>query len=185
MSTIHAQFAAALELDRPTAEQSKEFGDSVGKWPAFLTQVDALKGLSKHYKLLVLSNVDRELFSATNAGPLEGTHFDAIIKAQDVGSYKPHVHNCGYMLGHSESECGIGKDKALQTAQSQIHDHHPASEMGIKSVWIPAAGIGARSTIGGSCSIDALQKQCASLEQPNHGQSLAPPKQDFLHQSHK
>lgn len=144
LSTIHPQFAAALGLDEPTAEQSKEFGDSVGKWPAFPDSIDALRRLSQYYKLLVLSNVDRESFGATNAGPLQGVHFDAIITAQDVGSYKPDLRNLEYMLDYVKSNIGIGKEEVLQTAQKQVHDHRPASEIGIKTVWIvrPGALIG-------------------------------------------
>ena len=167
LSTVHSQFAAALELDKPTAEQSKDFGHSVCKWPAFPDTVDALKRLSKHYKLLALSNVDRESFNATNAGPLEGIHFDAIITAQDVGSYKPHLRNFEYMLEHIESKFGIGKDKVLQTAQSQIHDHHPASKMGIKSVWIvrPGATMGNTTEQIYDWKFDTLGDMADTLEQ--------------------
>ncbi|KAL9626295.1 MAG: hypothetical protein Q9164_007906 [Protoblastenia rupestris] len=167
LSTIHPQFATALELKEPTAEQSKEFGNSVGKWPAFPDTVDALKRLSEHYKLLVLSNVDRESFNATNAGPLQGIHFDAIITAQDVGTYKPHLRNFSHMLEHIESRFGIGKDKVLQTAQSQIHDHHPAFEMGIKSVWIvrPGATMGNTAEQIYDWKFDTLGDMADALEQ--------------------
>lgn len=167
LSTIYPKFAAALELDEPTAEQSREFGDSVGKWPAFPDTVDALKRLSKHYKLLVLSNVDRDSFEATNVGPLQGLHFDAIITAQDVGAYKPSLRNFEYMLQHIESEFGIGKDEVLQTAQSQIHDHHPASEMGIKSVWIvrPGATMGNTAEQIYDWKFDTMGDMADALEQ--------------------
>lgn len=48
---------------------------------------------------MVLSNVDREGFDATKAGPLDGVWFDGIITAQEVGSYyKPDRRSFGYML---------------------------------------------------------------------------------------
>ncbi|KAJ9655744.1 hypothetical protein H2198_005450 [Neophaeococcomyces mojaviensis] len=139
-ATIYPQFAAKLDLKAPTAQEAETFGQSVGKWPAFPDTVNALKRLSKHYKLVVLSNVDRESFKASNAGSLEGFHFDKIITAQDVGSYKPDHRNFEYMLKTVKSEFGIEKNEVLQTAQSQFHDHHPAREMGIKSVWIERRG---------------------------------------------
>ncbi len=139
-STIHPQFAAKLGLDAPTAQESEIFGQSVGQWPAFPDTVDALKRLSKHYKLVVLSNVDRESFSHSNAGPLEGFQFDKIITAQDVGSYKPDLRNFEYMLEAVKSDFGAEKEEVLQTAQSQFHDHHPARAMGIKSAWIERRG---------------------------------------------
>ena len=140
LTTVHPQFALALGFDRPTVEESKAFGDSVGQWPAFPDTVDALRRLSKHYKLVVLSNVDRESFGATNAGPLQGVPFDAVITAQDIGSYKPDQRNFEFLLKQVMTDFGIGKEEILQTAQSQVHDHEPASKIGIKSVWIARPG---------------------------------------------
>ena len=140
LAAIYPQFAVKLGLETPTVEESERFGQSVGKWPAFPDTVDALRRLSKHYKLLVLSNVDRASFSASTAGPLEGFKFDKIITAQDVGSYKPDPRNFEHMLQVAQSEFGIAKDQVLQTAQSQFHDHHPARKLGIKSVWIERRG---------------------------------------------
>lgn len=140
LTTIYPQFAASLGLNVPFAEQAEAFGASVGSWPAFPDTVDALKRLSKHYKLVVLSNVDKESFKASNAGPLQGFRFDKIITAQDVGSYKPDHRNFEFMLEAVKLKFGTEKDEVLQTAQSQFHDHHPAREMGIKSVWIERRG---------------------------------------------
>jgi 2-haloalkanoic acid dehalogenase type II len=167
LATIHPQFAAALGLDEPAAEESEEFGNSVGKWPAFPDTVDALKRLSKHYKLLVLSNVDRESFGATNAGPLQGVHFDAVITAQDIGSYKPDLRNFEYMLKQVNSNFGISKEEVLQTAQSQHHDHHPASQMGIKSVWIvrPGALMGNTTNEIYDWKFDTLGEMADAIEQ--------------------
>ena len=140
LATVYPQFAARLGLDTPTAQEAETFGKSVGNWPAFPDTVDALKRLSKHYKLVVLSNVDRESFKLSSAGPLEGFQFDKIITAQDVGSYKPDTRNFEYMLNAVKSDFGVGKDQVLQTAQSQFHDHQTARKMGIKSAWIERKG---------------------------------------------
>jgi 2-haloalkanoic acid dehalogenase type II len=166
LSTIHPQFVAALGLDEPTAEESKAFGDSVGKWPAFPDTVDALRRLSKHYKLVVLSNVDRESFSASNAGPLQGVKFDAILTAQDIGSYKPDLRNFESMLKRVQERFGIEKETVLQTAQSQVHDHHPASKMGIKSVWIvrPGASMGNHEEEIYDWKFDTLGEMADALE---------------------
>lgn len=107
--------------------------------------MDALKRLSEHYRLVVLSNVDRESFAKTDAGSLQGFPFDLVITAQDVGSYKPDLRNFEYML-HAVRLAfdGISADQVLQTAQCQFHDHHPARKMEIRSVWIvrPVAVMG-------------------------------------------
>lgn len=147
LTAVHPQLCSKLGLEKPTEEESKAFGASVGSWPAFPDTVEALKRLSKTYKLVVLSNVDNESFKAGNAHGLEGFHFDAVYTAQDIGSYKPDLKNFEYMLSHVKDEFGIEKDQVLQTAQSQFHDHHPAKDMGMKSSWIyrPGAVMGNRN----------------------------------------
>lgn len=140
LATIHSQLAARLGLPEPSQEESQAFGDSVGKWPAFPDTVDALRRLKKHYKLVVLSNVDRESFRGTNSGPLEGVPFDLILTAQDIGSYKPDLNNFRYMLVKVKEEFGAERSQVLSTAQSQFHDHHPAKASGIHSSWIARSG---------------------------------------------
>src|SRR5476649_1516503 len=72
------------------------YGKSVQNWPAFEDSADALQYLKKYYKLVILSNIDNESFTTSNA-KLE-VEFDAIITAEDVGSYKPSARNFEYML---------------------------------------------------------------------------------------
>ncbi|KIV85960.1 haloacid dehalogenase, type II [Exophiala sideris] len=140
LAKIYPKIAERIGLPAPSAQEAKTFGQSVGWWPAFPDTVDALKRLSKHYRLVVLSNVDKVSFNASNSGPLEGFKFDRIITAQEVGAYKPDLRNFEYMLKTVEAEFGVQKDQVLQTAQSQFHDHHPSKKMGIRSVWISRYG---------------------------------------------
>jgi len=42
-----------------TKQEEKELAESIGKWPLFDDTVDALKRLKQHYKLVIVSNVDR------------------------------------------------------------------------------------------------------------------------------
>ena len=140
LATIHPKISSKLGLPAPTHDEDKAFGNSVGIWPAFPDTVDALKRLSKHYKLVVLSNVDRASFSRTNEGPLAGVQFDAVLTAQDIGSYKPDLRNFEYMLDHAKQKFDITKDQVLSTAQSQFHDHYPAKKMGLRSVYIARKG---------------------------------------------
>ncbi|KLU92491.1 haloacid dehalogenase [Magnaporthiopsis poae ATCC 64411] len=143
LAAIHPQLATRLGLTHlPTPAESRAFGASVGIWPAFPDTVDALRRLRQHYKLVVLSNVDRESFAATRAGPLQNAHFDLVLTAQDIGSYKPDPRNFAYMLDSVRREFGdgFGREKVLQTAQSQFHDHYPARDAGIRSCWIAREG---------------------------------------------
>ncbi|ROT38205.1 haloacid dehalogenase [Sodiomyces alkalinus F11] len=140
LAAIHPQVAAKLGLPAPSETASAAFGASVASWPAFPDTVDALRRLGKRYKLVVLSNVDRESFAGTNAGPLEGVPFDLVLTAQDVGSYKPDLRNFEHMLREVKERFGVESSEVIQTAQSQFHDHHPARKVGIKSSWIVRPG---------------------------------------------
>ena len=109
------------------------YGRSVRDWPAFADSAGALQYLKKHYKLVILSNIDNDSFTYSNA-KLQ-VEFDAIITAEDVGSYKPSPRNFEYMLDKLGAR-GIRKEKILHTAESLFHDHKPANAFGLASCWI-------------------------------------------------
>ena len=120
-----------------THEDCVAYGRSVRDWPAFPDTVEALRYLARHYKLVILSNVDNESFSFSNARL--GVEFDAIYTAEDVGAYKPSLANFEYMLAKLERGLGgnpLGRKDILHTAESMFHDHGPANEMGLASCWI-------------------------------------------------
>ncbi|RMZ81803.1 hypothetical protein DV738_g2022, partial [Chaetothyriales sp. CBS 135597] len=142
LTTIYPGLCDRLGLQQPppTEEESIRFGQSIGHWPAFPDTVEAISRLGKHFKLVPLSNVDRQSFALTNSGPLQGFKFDDVVTAQDVGSYKPDLRNFEHMLATVKQKFGLDKADVLQTAQSQFHDHQPARKVGIKSVWIVRPG---------------------------------------------
>lgn len=109
------------------------YGQTVKDWPAFTDSASALQYLKRHYKLVILSNVDNESFSASNE-KLQ-TEFDAIYTAEDIGSYKPSDRNFEYMLKKLET-LGIQKHEILHTAESMFHDHGPANRHSVASCWI-------------------------------------------------
>lgn len=109
------------------------YGHSVKDWPAFPDSTGALQYLKRHYKLVILSNVDNESFAASNS-KLQ-VPFDAIYTAEDIGSYKPSDRNFDYMLSKLET-LGIKRDEVLHTAESMFHDHGPANRHGLASCWI-------------------------------------------------
>ena len=114
-------------------EECVTYGRSVRNWPAFADSQGALQYLKKHYKLVILSNVDNESFAASNARL--GVEFDAIYTAEDVGSYKPSDRNFEYMLDKLKT-LGVEKADILHTAESMFHDHGPANRHGLASAWI-------------------------------------------------
>ena len=109
------------------------YGRSVRDWPPFGDTIAALEVLKRHYKLVILSNVDNESFAASNE-KLE-VAFDAVYTAEDCGSYKPSARNFDYMLAKLAT-LGIDKHDILHTAESLFHDHVPAKRIGLASCWI-------------------------------------------------
>jgi 2-haloalkanoic acid dehalogenase type II len=114
-------------------EAARAFGRSVGDWPAFPDTREALSYLKRHFKLIILSNVDRSSFALTNERL--GTEFDQVLTAEEIGSYKPDLRNFEFLLDRLRSEA-IEKTELLHVAQSLFHDHVPANSIGIASAWI-------------------------------------------------
>ena len=109
------------------------FGRSIKDWPAFADSPAALKYLKQHYRLYPLTNVDNESFAHSNRR-LE-VEFDGVMTAQDIGSYKPTLRNFEYLL-EQLGRHGIERNQVLHVAQSLLHDHAPANELGLASCWI-------------------------------------------------
>ena len=123
---------AALGFEVTDADAAA-LGSSVGDWPAFPDSAEALARLKQHYRLIILSNVHREGFAASNRRL--GVEFDAILTAQDIGSYKPNPANFDALLARAD-EMGVPEGRLLHVAQSLFHDHAPAKRLGMTSVWI-------------------------------------------------
>jgi 2-haloacid dehalogenase len=112
---------------------AEAFGDSVRDWPAFPDSAEALAYLKRHYRLVILSNIDRASF-AHSARKL-GVEFNAVYTAEDIGSYKPDPRNFEYTLARL-AEQGIAREQILHTAESLYHDHIPAKRFGLATCWI-------------------------------------------------
>ena len=115
------------------AGEAAALGESVASWPSFPDSAEALSYLKGHFKLIILSNIDRASFAGSNRRL--AVEFDHIFTAEDIGSYKPDLRNFEYLLQHL-AEDGIDKGDLLHVAQSLFHDHVPANRMGIASAWI-------------------------------------------------
>ena len=136
LTAVHARLAAEWGVAADAAADAA-FGGSVPEWPAFPDSAEALAYLKRHYKLVILSNVDRVSFAGSNKRL--GVEFDAICTAQDIGSYKPALRNFHYLLDKMAG-MGIAKAQILHTAQSLYHDHAPAQQIGLARAWIDRRG---------------------------------------------
>jgi 2-haloacid dehalogenase len=114
----------------PGDEEVAAFAASVGEWPAFADSAEALADLHRRFELAVITNCDDDLFAASNRRL--GVTFDHVITAQQAGSYKPSHRNFELAF----ERIGRPRERILHVAQSLFHDHVPATELGLTSVWI-------------------------------------------------
>ena len=132
LGTVLDRIAARFGTSAPAAER-ESFGASVARWPAFSDSAEALARLHEQCQLVILSNIDRASFAASQT--LLGIDFDLVITAEDVGSYKPDPANFTALLRGVE-DLGIRSGELLHVAESLYHDHEPARAIGLDSVWI-------------------------------------------------
>lgn len=159
LTHVHRAIADHFEL-KTNNQLDDAFGNSVPMWPAFADSADALRILKRHFKLVILSNVNRDGFAASQRKL--GVEFDAIYTAQDVGSYKPNAANFAYMSDHLRTDLGIENDAVLHTAQSLHHDHVPARVHGLANAWIDRQRLSQGGNWGATANV-AQRPQCDFL----------------------
>jgi 2-haloacid dehalogenase len=114
----------------PTAEEARRFAQSVGDWPAFADSGPALARMAGRFRLGVITNCDDDLFARSNARL--GATFDWVVTAQQAGSYKPSHRNFELAVATID----IPRERILHVAQSLYHDHVPAKQLGLTTVWV-------------------------------------------------
>jgi 2-haloacid dehalogenase len=114
----------------PSPDELESFCASVMHWPAFPDSSQALRALGSRYRLIILSNIDDDLFRFSQK--ILGVEFDHIFTAQKIGSYKPSHRNFEFLIQHA----GAPQHEILHVAQSIFHDILPAKEMGLSTVWV-------------------------------------------------
>ena len=171
----------------PSDDMARAFGDSIADWPAFPDSASArckkisswsfcptsIRALQENFKLVVLSNVDRGSFMASEARL--GIKFDAVYTAQDIGSYKPDPRNFDYLLARL-GERGHVKSDILHVAQSLYHDHVPAQAMGLATCWIDrnAGKPGATKSTGKEARYDFRFTSLGGLAEAYRAETSAP-----------
>ncbi|CAD5932606.1 2-haloalkanoic acid dehalogenase [Planktothrix tepida] len=114
----------------PTPPELESLANSIQDWQPFSDTVEALKALKQKYKLVIISNIDDDLFAQTNKH-LQ-IEFDHIITAQQAQSYKPSPHNFEFAL----NKTGLSSHQLLHIAQSIFHDIATAKSLGLTTVWV-------------------------------------------------
>ncbi len=152
LQSVVRAFADRLDFAATDAE-IRSLYESLPAWPPFSDTVPALRELQKHYKLVIISNIDDDLFAQTREH-LQ-VEFDLVITAERARSYKPSLNNFKMAL----SALAISPDRLLHAGQSIYHDVVPARALGISTVWVNRRS--ARPGIGAvrESQKDALDKQ--------------------------
>lgn len=114
----------------PLPGEVDALADSLPSWRPFPDTIPALRELKNRFRLGVISNIDRDLFSHT-ARRLD-VEFDWVVTADRVGSYKPARANFDYAL----EAMNVPRTSIVHVAQSIYHDIVPASQLGIATVWV-------------------------------------------------
>jgi 2-haloacid dehalogenase len=121
---------AMRRLGTPAAEVDG-LARSLPEWPPFPeTRAALFEARDNGWRLAILSNTDRDLLDAS----IEriGVPIDHAVVAGEIGSYKPaHRH-----WEQFYAETGADRERHVHVAQSHFHDIVPASELGLRSIWI-------------------------------------------------
>jgi 2-haloalkanoic acid dehalogenase type II len=132
----------AKELNISVPEEEMNHLESLpGTWLPFPDTIPGLQILKKHYKLIILTNMDNVNASST-LKHLQPVEFDKVYTAEDIGSYKPAKANFDYLFDHLKRDLSVDKDhgELLHVARSLTADHIPAKRFGLRSVWISRGG---------------------------------------------
>jgi 2-haloacid dehalogenase len=116
---------------------------SLARWPAFEDTAPVLKALSDRFRLVVLSNVDADLFEGVL--PKLGAELDELVTAEYCRSYKPDPRH--FRVGLALLD--LPADKVLHVAESLVHDVGPANALGIPTVWVNRRGLKGPGASGG------------------------------------
>jgi 2-haloacid dehalogenase len=111
-------------------DDAQAFAEAMGDWPAFPDTAAALRRLHSRFRLGVITNCDRDLFARSNRRL--GVAFDWVVTAESAGAYKPSHRP--FELAFETID--VPRTRILHAAQSLFHDHVPAKELGLTSVWV-------------------------------------------------
>jgi 2-haloacid dehalogenase len=126
--------AAMRELGA-SEEDAPGLAGSLPAWEPFPEVRPTLEEARRRgWKLAILSNTDRDFIDASMERI--GVPFELAIVASEIASYKPaHRH---WLRFFDDTDASRGGH--VHVAQSHFHDVVPATELGLRTVWINRAG---------------------------------------------
>jgi 2-haloacid dehalogenase len=140
LGSVVRQFGTALSFV-PTLEEVRSLAVSLPAWRPWPDTVAALRQLKTRFRLVILSNIDDDLFDSTR--PQFQVAFDEVVTAQQTQAYKPSLKLFELALSRIQAPA----HRVLHVGQSIYHDVVPAQALGLATVWVnrPSArpGVGA------------------------------------------
>ena len=121
-----------LPLD---ADEQDALARSLPEWEPFPEVPAALEDArTRGFRLAILSNTDRDYIEASLARI--GVPFEFAIVASEIGSYKPaHRHWEAF-----DAKTGVPRTAHVHVGASLFHDIAPATDLGLRTVWINRLG---------------------------------------------
>jgi len=121
-----------LPLD---AGEQDALARSLPDWQPFPEVPAALEDArARGWRLAILSNTDRDYIEASLVRI--GVPFELAIVASEIGSYKPaHRHWEAF-----DARTGVPRTAHVHVGASLFHDVAPATELGLRTVWINRLG---------------------------------------------
>lgn len=116
------------------ADDAGRLANTIGNWPPFDDTRAALVRLAARYRLAILSNIDDDIL-ASSVQQL-GVHFDALVTAEQLGSYKPNRAHFEAALKRFARPAG----RFLHCAFGFKYDQSPALRVGMQTVWVKRPG---------------------------------------------
>jgi 2-haloacid dehalogenase len=165
LQSVVRQFGGQLGFS-PTDQEVNSLPESLKEWKPWPDTVAALRQLHSRFRLAIVSNVDDDLFAATQ--PQLGEQFDQIITAQQAGAYKPSLKIFELAL----SRAGVPAHRIVHVGQSVYHDVIPAQLLGLATVWVnrpsARAGAGAVKAVEGhpELQVSSLAELAAACARP-------------------
>jgi 2-haloacid dehalogenase len=126
-----AVMATALERMGAPEDEYDALGRSLPDWEPFPEVPAALEEARRRgWKLVILSNTDREFIEASMARI--GVPFELAIVASEIRSYKPGRRHWQVFT----EQTGADPSRHVHVGASLFHDIAPALELGLPTVWI-------------------------------------------------
>jgi 2-haloacid dehalogenase len=125
---------AMRRLGAPPGEH-QALARSLPTWEPFPEAPAALEAVrAKGWKLAILSNTDRDFIDASQQRL--GFPFELTIVASEIGSYKPAHRHWERFFEQTHAP----REGHVHVAASLFHDIAPATEVGLRTIWINRLG---------------------------------------------